>query len=792
MHNNSDMSAKLNAGQKKVSTSEPPKQRGFQFFAAVGKFSVKFRWLVLLVWIAGTFASVHYLPSLSGVTQSDNDAFLPASAPSERAIKLSSSAFGKSNNAAPIPVIVTTTSGSPLTPDDQVAISNLQTALSKVTGVSGVRNAGQSADGRAVELVALAGSSSNIDPTPLVASLRNTISHTSLSSGLQAHLAGQVATAVDNSKKSGSTNTQLQLGSVIFIIVLLLLIFRAPLAPLITLIPPVLVVTAAGPLIAEAAHHGLKVSSLAELLLTVLVLGAGTDYALFLIFRVREELQGGLPSREAIIKALSRVGESITFSAATVIAALFSLLLATFQIYSNLGLPLAIGIGLMLLAGLTLLPALLAIFGRAAFWPSKRRKKSSASFGLWGRISASVVQRPIPILIVGVLFFGGLATVVSKYQAGGFAGTTTSPAGTDSAMGNAQLAKHFPSSSANPTSVLFVLPHSAWQDPQQLRNIQNQLAASSEFTGVSGPLNPNGVNLSPQAITQLYKLFGAPRPAEVSSRKAVIFNQPALAPDLMKEYQAYQLLANYISHDGHTVQYVVSLTAGDPGSTVAMNATPAVRSRVTAIAKNVGATDNGIAGEAQALYDISNISNHDLMRVVPIAILVIGVLLGILMRSLVAPLYLIVSVALSYLAALGLSVLVFIEIGHNGGLEFILPFLMFIFLLALGEDYNILVMTRIREEAHGLPLRRAVSQALSTTGTTVTSAGLVLAGTFAVLAVVAGGDSSQVREIGTGLALGILMDTFLVRTLLVPSTVVLLGRWNWWPTKHGSWVEAED
>ena len=177
--------------------------------------------------------------------------------------------------------------------------------------------------------------------------------------------------------------------------------------------------------------------------------------------------------------------------------------------------------------------------------------------------------------------------------------------------------------------------------------------------------------------------------------------------------------------------------------------------------------------------------SSDLATVIPIAIVVIGFLLALVMRSLVAPLYLIASVGLSYLAALGLAVLVFIKIGGSGGLTFFMPFLMFIFLLALGEDYNILVMSRIREEAHSLSLRQAITKALSTTGTTVTSAGLILAGTFAVFAIAGGGGGQQVRDIGVGLAVGILMDTFLVRTLLVPSTAVLLGRWNWWPSKLG-------
>jgi putative drug exporter of the RND superfamily len=242
--------------------------------------------------------------------------------------------------------------------------------------------------------------------------------------------------------------------------------------------------------------------------------------------------------------------------------------------------------------------------------------------------------------------------------------------------------------------------------------------------------------------------------------------------------------ANFVSPDGRTVQFSTGLHA-DPGSTAAMNEIPAVRAATTSIQKSVGATASGVAGEAPALKDISSISTGDLKHIIPVAILAIGILLALVLRSLVAPLYLIASVGVSYLAALGLSVLIFIKAGGSGGLVFFMPFLMFIFLLALGEDYNILVMTRIREEARRQPLPQAVAKAIGVTGTTVTSAGLVLAGTFVVLTFAAGSGSgaSQVRDIGLGLALGILMDTFLVRTLLVPSTVVLLGKWNWWPSR---------
>ena len=168
-------------------------------------------------------------------------------------------------------------------------------------------------------------------------------------------------------------------------------------------------------------------------------------------------------------------------------------------------------------------------------------------------------------------------------------------------------------------------------------------------------------------------------------------------------YQAYRATSNYVSPDGRTVQFSTGLKAGDPGSTPAMNAVPPSGPRPRRSARSIGAADSAVGGEAPALYDISSISNSDLKHVIPIAILAIGILLALVLRSLVAPLYLIASVGISYLAALGLSVLIFIKLGNSGGLVFFMPFLMFIFLLALGEDYNILVMTRIREEAQQAP-----------------------------------------------------------------------------------------
>ncbi|HEX8006838.1 MAG TPA: MMPL family transporter, partial [Trebonia sp.] len=372
-----------------------------------------------------------------------------------------------------------------------------------------------------------------------------------------------------------------------------------------------------------------------------------------------------------------------------------------------------------------------------------------------------------------------LSVAVTAYKSAGFGGTISAPAGTDSAAGTNLLAKYFPASSANPTNLVYKLPVPVWQDPQAVQAATSQLAASGLFTGVTGPLNPvGGTGFTPAMYTKLHAALGS-GPLPATEPAAYVGKIPA------NVYQMYRATAQFVDAAGTTIQFQTGLTAGDPSSTAAMNAVPALRTETAKVAPVLHATDNGVAGEAPAFYDISSISNSDLAHVIPIAIIVIGVLLALVMRSLIAPLYLIASVAISYFAALGFAVLVFIELGNSGGITFILPFLLFIFLLALGEDYNILVMTRIREEAHHLSLREAVSRAIGVTGTTVTSAGLVLAGTFAVFAIVGarGSGGSQIRDVGVGLAVGVIMDTFVVRTVLVPCTVVLLGRWNWWPSK---------
>jgi RND superfamily putative drug exporter len=751
------------------------------FFAVAGRLAVRFRWVIVLAWAAGAAAAMTLLPSLSSVTQSDNTSFLPASAPSEQAARLASPLQGAALTAV---AVVGARSSGTLTGPDEALVDRLKGSLARIPRVVSVRDAGQSADGQAEQLTVLAalaqsGGLATSQQATLVGRVRDAIRTAAPPSGFSVHTAGTVATRTDTNATSGKTGGRVQWFSIAFVIALLVAVFRSALAPLIAVLPAVVVVLVAERLTAEAAVHGLGVSQIASLLLIVLVLGAGTDYALFLMFRVREEMRAGLGCHEAIVLSVARVGETITFSACVLIAALLSLATAAFNLYSGLAVPLAIAIGLMLVAGLTLLPALLAICGPAAFWPSSVRPGAGRA-GWWGPTCSRIVRRPVITLVIGLVVFGALAVASAGYLAAGFGGAVTGPAGSDSAVGNRLLSRHFPQTATNPTVIVLRLRQPAWAAAGAVAAAERQLAADPVFTSVPGPLNANGTALTAAQYTALYAAYGPPRDTQGPAATRV-------PPARLAAYESYRASGSYVSADGLTISFATSLAAGNATTTAAAQAVPAVRAAASRAARAAGATAAGVTGQAAFTYDVAQLSNGDLWTVIPIAIAVIAVLLALVLRSLIAPLYLIASVVLSYFAALGLTVLVFVGIAGQPGLTFILPFLLFVFLLALGEDYNILVMTRIREEARQLPLREAVGRALSVTGTTVTSAGLVLAGTFGVLAIVGSGSAGAqnartIVNVGVGLALGVLMDTFLVRTLLVPSAVVLIGRWNWWPS----------
>ena len=737
-------------------------------FATVARGAVRFRWLVIGGWLSLTILAVVFLPKLGDVVHNDTTTFLPASSPSLQAAVLASPFIHEGVQSG---VLVAVRQEGPLDAGDQRALTLLEQEIRRVPQVTGLSSGAVSGGGRAATVVvqfSAATAGGGATGAAAVAQVRSVMA-AGTPPGVQTYLTGTLPILIDQQHAANHTEDFAALLSVLLILVVLAVAFRAVLGPLVALAPAGLALMLAEPLIAESTHLGVQISSLLELLLTALVLGAGTDYGLFILFRYRENLGRGMDRDTAIVEAMSRVGGAVGLSALTVIVALSSLVIAQFGLYRGVGPGLALGIFIVLVVEVTLLPALLSLVGGSAFWPSRAGPHWSEP-GAWGRVAARVTGRPVTALVTGVVVFGALSLLVVAYAPSGFnpGGTIK---GSDSAAGAVALNRYFGISSDSPTDVVLRFPSSVWRDPLVVAEAERQLFDSGLFRSVVGSVNPNGSFQDPEDLARLEAELGPPQ-----DLPAVEPTQLAVRPSA---YAAFLSTAQYIARDGRTALIATTLRAGAAGSTRALQAIPHVRAVVAGVAAQAGATRYGVTGEAAGAADVSAVSGRDVLRVVPVVLVLLTLLLALGLRSLVAPLYLVASVALSYLASLGLAILIFQLLGGQPGVNFALPFFLFVFVMALGEDYNILVIGRIREESQGWPIREAVRRAILATGGTITAAGLVLAGTFGVLAVVTSG---QIRQIGAGLALGVLLDTFVVRTLLVPSTAVLLGRANWWPS----------
>ncbi|TMC46608.1 MAG: hypothetical protein E6J20_20855, partial [Chloroflexi bacterium] len=454
---------------------------------------------------------------------------------------------------------------SPLTPSDNAAIDRVEQAAATLTGVLAVRDQGRSADGQARKALVVASSNGGNTGNPdLVGRIRALFAAAQTPPGLELHLTGPLAQATDASATAAKTGTNIRVFSVLFVVVLLFVVYRSLLAPLVTLLPAILSLLLAGPLIAQASQGGLPVSPATQTLLPVLLLGAGTDYGLFLVYRVREEIRRGAPPPAALVAAMRRVGQSVAYSALTVIAALSCLLLASFSLYQGLGPSLAIGVAVMLAAAMTLLPALLSIFGRALFWPA-HPAGGQITTGAWGRVATRVVRRPLAVLVGGLILFSVLGAGVTSFATGGFASAPVS--GSDSAAGAAAIAAHFPVANSNPETLLLRFATPIWDRPQSLAGAETGLSNAADLRSVTGPLDPNGTVLS---IDQLVTLR-----SELGPAAALPPTPPATTSVPLTSYEAYRATAQFISSDGRTVQLYAHLAAGPAGSPAAINAVPA-------------------------------------------------------------------------------------------------------------------------------------------------------------------------------------------------------------------------
>ncbi len=529
--------------------------------------------------------------------------------------------------------------------------------------------------------------------------------------GLRAHVTGPLGMAAASSQAFKGIDSTLLLGALAVVIVLLLLTYRSPVLWLLPVLSVGLALYAAQALIyLLAAHAGLTVNGQSAGILTVLVFGAGTDYALLLTARYREELRRHEDRHEAMAIAMRRSGPAILASGGTVVLAMLTLSVATLNSTKSLGPVLAIGVMVAMVAMLTLLPALLVITGRWVFWPRRPVYGSAepTATGMWARVGRRIAAAPRAVWTGTAVALGVAALGLLTLNAHGLTDAQSYRGTPDAIAGEQILAAHFPAGAGQPVVVVGA-PQAGARLAATLRSV------------------PGIVSVTPATVAAGHSFVEGTLRAEPVSQAAYATVERARAAE-------------------HAVPGAHALVGG---------------------------------GTAVNL-DVENAAAHDRNVIIPLVLAVVFVILALLLRALVAPLILLATVVLSFASALGLSALAFKHLFGFGGADTSFPLFVFVFLVALGIDYNIFLMTRVREEAVRHGPRRGAITGLATTGAVITSAGAVLAGTFAVLATL---PLTALTEIGFAVALGVLLDTIVVRSVLVTALNLDVGRWMWWPSR---------
>ena len=657
----------------------------------------------------------------SEVQENDNAAFLPNSAESTQVLELDK----KFVSAEASPAIVIYGRDGGLTAADQAKIqSDIALATSRLGDVLVGPPIGPilSEDGEAAEVIYNFVGSDVDKFRPELDWLRETISS---SPGLAAHVAGPVGILADLTEVFQNIDSILVLVTAGIILVILFVVYRSPLLPFLVLIAAGFALTLANGLVYLLAKNNvLEVSGQTQGILDVLVLGAGTDYALLLVARFREELRRN-PSRFDAMRVAWRASvEPILASGGTVILSLLCLLVSDLASNRGLGPVGAIGIACALLAMLTLLPAALALLGRAAFWPFRPKLGSAPAeeHGIWARVAGAVGRRPRLIWAVTALVLVGLAAGITRLEADGIPQTDSFSAQTDSKSGQELISAHFPAGSGNPAQII-----------ANESTLDAILAAAKGVPGVADAVAYTGAPAIPGQ---------PPAPPKVVDGLVRV--------DATLEAQADTLEA------GETITALREAVRAVPGA------------------------DAKVGGFSAINLDVQETSQRDRTVIIPLVLAVVFVVLALLLRSLIAPLLLVATVVLSFFATLGVSGVMFRDVFGFAGADSSFPLFAFVFLVALGVDYNIFLMTRVREEAAARGHRAGTLAGLAVTGGVITSAGVVRAATFSALAVL---PLVFLAELAFAVAFGVLLDTLVVRSLLVPALTVDVGPRVWWPGK---------
>ncbi|GIF74986.1 MMPL family transporter [Asanoa siamensis] len=706
-------------------------------FERLGRFVVYKRWWVILAWVAAAVATGLFAPALGSVTTQDQADFLPNSYESIRATEITQGAFGQTDGATAT-IVITRADGAPLTDADQATAGRLAETISAagIDKVSGAVTGPQAVSpNRLVQLVTVGLGDNPQDPalTAAIHDIRAASDPVLDGTGLERQVTGDIALFADNEDAFNNAFVIVGTATLVLIVALLLIIYRSPLAALLPIVTVGVVTVISTGLIATMAKvFGLSADPSIEIILTIVLYGVGTDYILFLLFRFRERLRAGDEPKPALVTSVHRVGEVIASAAGAIVIAFLALLLAVFGAFRSLGPALAIAVVVMGLAAVTLVPAVVSLLGTKVFWPSKswRRTPKGTAFQRLGRFTG---RRPAVVALLS----GGLMVALavgSLYMETDYDQNAQLPSGTESSEGFEALQSGFPAGALAPTQVVVQAEGGGRIDTAALP------AFAERLKGVPG--------------------VGSIMPGPDGG--------PAT-----------------VSQDG-TVARVDLLLAGSPYSNESL-ALAGGELRDAAHAAAPAGTRAYVGGISSIFADVKHANDRDLRVIFPVAGLLIAVILALLLRSLVAPIYLIVAVVLGFFSTLGATVIAFQGIGDRPGLSFTLPIILYLFVVAIGTDYNILMIARLREEARlGHDPRTAADLAVEHAGPSVGAAGLILAGTFASM-LLAG--ISFLMEMGFSVSVGILIAAFVMAMFLVPSVTALVGRRAWWPG-HGDAAPA--
>jgi putative drug exporter of the RND superfamily len=766
-------------------------------------------WWVIAAWLAGAVVLTLAAPSLNDVGSQDTADFLPSDSPSQQADRILSETFpGDPTREAAI--IVAARDGG-LSEADRAWLDQLVKDLDGpdfADDIRGVQSAVtdpnlgpflRSSDGGAELVIAsMTRPPFSSTGTAAVENLRDRIQEDA-PDGLKAHVTGIAGLAADQATGVVESFDRTAIVTVILVLVILVAIYRSVVAPLIPLVTIGLAFGVSNGVVAYVADAGLKVNTMVGTFLVVMIFGAGTDYCLFLTSRYREDLAAGDPVARTVVKTTKVIGAVIAASAATVIVGFSSMVTADFGVFKTMGPAIGIAIAVTLVAGLTLTPALLRVAGENAFWPRRFdviRSTSDEQSPRWEQIARLIQRRPREILLVGIIALQVPAAGLGWYHQS-FDLVRDLPAGADARAGFDTLAEHYPGGTISPVYVIVTAEGPITDDSnlQAVDQLTDQLRQQAGVAQVRSVTQPAGEPLTVDNLAAL--TGGATDPAALGIDPATTdlaplmqaLNSPEglrLTGPILRQYpQITERLGLLLGQDGRTTRLIVALD-GNPYDNAALDAIRNIGPAAERALRGTVLEDARIAigGPSSFYADMREISNDDFRLIIIVIVSAIFVVLALLLRSLVAPIYLLATVILSYAATMGVTVAVFQGILGDPGITFWLAPFLFVILVALGADYNIFIMSRIREEADaGHEIHEAVGRGLSLTGKVITSAGIILAGTFAALLIA---PLPNLRQIGFGVTVGILIDTFIVRSLLVPAATMLLGRWAFWPRFPGS------